>query len=102
TPDMTRPVIHIPLMIKTPGQQDGRRVSFTADQTSLAPTILDLAGVPKPDWMHGQSLVEWLKPGNARKDQGLAFTQYLERNSVFRPLHHGTVGVIDGEYQYVF
>jgi len=102
TPDMTRPVIHVPLIIKTPGQQDGQRVSFTADQTSLAPTILDLAGVPKPDWMHGQSLVEWLRPGNQSKNQGLAFTQYLERNSVFRPLHHGTLGVIDGQYQYVF
>jgi hypothetical protein len=33
--------------------------------------------------------------------QGLAFTQYLEKNSAFRPLHHGTVGVIDGQYQYV-
>jgi N-sulphoglucosamine sulphohydrolase, C-terminal len=102
TPDMTRPVIHIPLIIKTPGQQDGRRVSFTADQTSLAPTILALAGVPKPDWMHGQSLVKWLRPGSQSENQGLAFTQYLERNSVFRPLHHGTLGVIDGRYQYVF
>jgi hypothetical protein len=25
----------------------------------------------------------------------------LERNSVFKPLRHGTVGVIDGSYQYV-
>ncbi|PYX87601.1 MAG: hypothetical protein DMG68_11180, partial [Acidobacteria bacterium] len=30
-----------------------------------------------------------------------AFTQYFENNSRFRPLHHGTVGVIDGSYQYV-
>ena len=28
--------------------------------------------------------------------EGLAFCQYLERNSVFKPLQHGTVGVIDG------
>ena len=46
---LTRPVIHIPLIIKTPGQQTGRTVALTADQTSLAPTILDIAGQPKPD-----------------------------------------------------
>ncbi len=102
TPDLTRPVIHIPLIIKTPGQKDGRRVSLTADQTSLAPTILELAGQPKPEWMQGQSLVEWLKAGSGDKGEGLAFTQYLERNSVFKPLHRGSVGVIDGQYQYVF
>ena len=45
SPYQTRPVIHIPLIIRTPGQQDSRTVSVTADQTSLAPTILELAGV---------------------------------------------------------
>lgn len=36
--------------------------------------------------------------------EGLAFSQFLEKNSVFKPLHHGTVGVIDGksQYQYVW
>ena len=34
----------------------------------------------------------------------MAFCQYFEKNSVFKPLHHGTVGVIDGksQYQYVW
>ena len=44
SPYQTRPVIHVPLIIRTPGQQDGRKVAFTADQTTLAPTILELAG----------------------------------------------------------
>jgi arylsulfatase A-like enzyme len=98
---MTRPEIHIPLIIRTPDQQQGRTVSVTADQTSLAPTILELAGQPKPEWMRGPSLVKWLKPDSSSEDQGMAFCQYLENNSIFKPLHHGTVGVIDGQYQYV-
>ncbi len=98
---LTRPVIHIPLIIRTPGQQEGRRVAFTADQTALAPTILELAGQPKPDWMPGQSLARWLNSDGQGEGQGLAFCQYLERNSVFKPLQEGTVGVIDGQYQYV-
>jgi arylsulfatase A-like enzyme len=102
SPYLTRPVIHVPLIIRTPGQQDSRTVSVTADQTSLAPTILELAGQPKPDWMNGPSLVPWLSPDAQGEGKGLAFTQYFERNSVFKPLHHGSIGVIDGEYQYVY
>ena len=82
----TRPVIHIPLIIRTPGQQDGRRVVFTADQTALAPTILELGGRPKPDWMSGQSLVGWLNRDGQGEGEGLAFCQYLEKNSIFKPL----------------
>lgn len=97
----TLPVIHIPLIIRTPGQQDSHTVSVAADQTALATTILELAGQPRPDWLRGQSLVSWLEKNRPGAGEGLAFTQYLERNSIFKPLHHGTVGVIDGQYQYV-
>jgi arylsulfatase A-like enzyme len=102
-PYQTRPVIHVPLIIRTPGQKETRRVTFTADQTALAPTILELAGQPKPKWMRGESLVKWLNRDGQGEEEGLAFTQYLEKNSVFKPLRHGTVGVIDGRsrYQYV-
>ena len=96
---LTRPVIHIPLIIRTPDQQTSRMVAFTADQTALAPTILELAGQPKPDWMRGQSLVGWLSSDS--EGEGLAFCQHLENNSIYQPLRHGTVGVIDGQYQYV-
>lgn len=100
---LTRPVIHVPMIIRTPGQQDGYTTNYAADQTALAPTILDLAGQPKPDWMRGPSLVPWLSRNAGGEGEGLAFTQYMEKNSVFRPLRHGTVGVIDGKslYQYV-
>ena len=101
SPYLTRPVIHIPLIIRTPGQQEGRTVNFAADQTSLAPTILELAGLPKPDSMRGQSLVPWLNRDGQGDGEGLAFNQYFERNSVFKPLRDGSVGVIDGQYQYV-
>jgi arylsulfatase A-like enzyme len=99
--DQTRPVIHVPLIIRRPGQQDGHKVGFTADQTALAPTILELAGLAQPDWMRGESLVKWLNGKAQGEGEGLAFTQYLEENSVFKPVRHGTVGVIDGTYQYV-
>jgi len=102
SPYLTRPVIHVPLIIQKPNQQEGRKIAVTADQTSLAPTILELAGQPKPDWMRGQSLAGWLGGNSQGEGEGLAFCQYLEKNSVFKPLRHGTIGVIDGQFQYVF
>jgi arylsulfatase A-like enzyme len=96
----TRPLLHVPLIIRRPGQQDGYKIAFTADQTALAPTILELAGVAKPEWMRGQSLVSWLNRNGQGEGEGVAFTQFLESNSVFQPLRHGTMGVIDGSYQY--
>jgi len=101
SPYLTRPVIHIPLIIRLPGQRTKQSVGVPADETALAPTILELAGQSKPENMRGQSLAKWLKEGNPGEEEGLAFSQYLERNSVFRPLQHGKVGVVDGKYQYV-
>ena len=98
---LTRPTVHVPLIISMPGQTQGRSVSVVADQTAIAPTIADLANQSKPNWMHGQSLTPWLSTGNAQPPKSFAFSQFLEKNSVFKPLTHGTAGVIDGEYQYV-
>jgi len=95
-------VIHVPLIIKQPGQQQEHTVAFTADQTSLGPTILDLAGVQKPQWMRGQSLAGWLGSERSGADEGIAFTQFFEKNSVLRPLHHGMAAAIDAQYEYVF
>jgi arylsulfatase A-like enzyme len=97
----TRPEIHIPLIIRLPGQERGSRVAVTADETSLAPTILDIAGVPRGSWMRGPSLVPWLNSDRGGEGEGLAFTQYLATSSIFKPPHAGTVGVIDGRHQYV-
>ncbi|HTA46864.1 MAG TPA: sulfatase [Bryobacteraceae bacterium] len=96
----TRPEIHVPLVVRTPGQREGHRVALTADQTTLAPTILELAGLAKPDWMAGRSLAEWLSR-NGGENEGIAFCEHFWTNSNFKPLHHGTVGVIDGKDQYV-
>lgn len=101
SPYLTRPVIHIPLIIKLPNQHEQRKVATPADQTALSPTILELAGQTKPATMHGESLVKWLQDGAPVEGEGLAFCEYLERNSVFQPVRNGTVGVIDGKYQYV-
>ncbi len=98
---LTRPQIHIPLIIRMPGQQEARQIPLAADQTSLAPTILEAAGLSKTAWMRGRSLIPELNGDSSVTAAPSAFTQYFETDSTMKPLRKGTVGIIrDGE-QYI-
>ncbi len=100
-PNQRRPVLHVPLVVHLPGQTERRDVSTVADQTRLAPTILEIAKIARPDWMDGESLCGLMR-GEASSGTSLAFTQYFETSSAFKPVEQGTVGVIDGRHQYVY
>lgn len=95
-------LIHIPMILKMPGQRVGRRINTVADQTSIAPTILDAAGLSVPQWMTGSSLISaGLGEGGSVVSSGLAVTQYLEKNSSFEPITTGTIGAVTEGFQYV-
>ena len=65
----------------------------------LLPTVLDLLGIPEPDWTDGVSL----KPALDGKElpNRFIYTMNLERNRVFDPVSKGTVAIIDNEYKYI-
>ncbi len=59
--------IHVPLLLKSPQNQNaGKRVPARARLVDVAPTILEIAGVPIPSQMQGQSL---LRVAKANADQ---------------------------------
>jgi len=59
--------IHVPLLLKLPQNQSaGKRVTARARLVDVAPTILEIAGVPIPSQMQGQSL---LRIAKANADQ---------------------------------
>jgi arylsulfatase A-like enzyme len=99
-PRQLRSILHVPLVVHVPGMTEARQISTVADQTRLAPTILEIAGMERPTWMDGESLCGLLR-GEAELQPARAFTQYFEANSAFKPIHSGSVGVIDGRHQYV-
>ncbi len=51
-----QPVIHVPLMIFTPGQTTRRDVTSVTSAVDLLPTLLHLSGQPIPDWIEGKVL----------------------------------------------
>jgi arylsulfatase A-like enzyme len=48
--------VHIPLLVKYPGQHLGQRSGVLVSHVDLMPTVLDAAGCPLPNNFHGKSL----------------------------------------------
>ena len=52
------PTVRVPLIVAAPGRlPEGRTVASPASTIDIAPTLLDLAGIPVPAEMQGRSLV---------------------------------------------
>jgi arylsulfatase A-like enzyme len=58
---MYEPGLNVPLLVKGPGIKSGITPDQIVSNLDLAPTFLDLAGLPVPGFMQGRSLVPLLK-----------------------------------------
>jgi|GEM_PF-129147 len=54
---MTEEVMSIPLVVYWPGVTNGGRSDALVSNLDLVPTVLEMAGVPVPEYMDGRSLV---------------------------------------------
>jgi arylsulfatase A-like enzyme len=93
-------VVHIPLIIKMPGDKKGKVVDMPVEQIDIAPTILDIAGIPIPQWMEGQSLLPLLE-GKALKSRPVFSMQFINNSMLDQPLIKGTIAVWDGDYKLI-
>ncbi|HEY1788496.1 MAG TPA: sulfatase [Verrucomicrobiae bacterium] len=88
---MHEPSIRVPLMVRYPRLiQPGLTCERMALNVDIAPTMLELAGVPVPEGLHGKSLVPFFRgrqPDNWRKDWLYEYFEYPEVERV-RP-HRG-------------
>ena len=92
-------LIHVPLLIKLPHQQVGKRVATLTEHADLLPTILDFIGQPVPEHVEGRSLKPLLEGGTLEPRP--IYSMNFEQNSVFLPLTTGTVAEVDGPFKYV-
>jgi choline-sulfatase len=56
--------IHVPVLVKLPeGQTSAKQVTAKVRLVDVAPTVLEIAGIPVPSQMQGQSLLRVAKAG---------------------------------------
>src|SRR5437773_3280732 len=60
--------IHVPLLIKTPGQKTNEKIAARVGLVDVAPTILQAVHLPVPVAMQGQSLLPIMNPGSGDKN----------------------------------
>ncbi len=100
-PYLYEQVTHIPLIIKEPGQTGGRIISDLVGQIDLAPTILDLAGIPVPQWMEGRSLVPLMR--GEKLPSRPQFSMNFEKNpSRWQQITRGSIAVWEGDYKLIY
>jgi arylsulfatase A-like enzyme len=63
--------MHVPLVVKLPGQKAARRIGAPVQHIDIAPTILDLVGAQKPAALRGRSLRPLLEGTGTIADTGI-------------------------------
>lgn len=81
-------LLHVPLVIKLPGQTEGRRVEGNAQLIDLLPTMLELADLPDPGGLHGQSLAASLEGEKLESAPSLSFNWF-----------RGSESIVDGDWK---
>ncbi len=90
--------MHVPLIVKIPGQHERRTVDAPAQHIDIAPTILDLVGAAKPADLQGRSLRPLLDGSGTLPETGIYAEAMLAR------YHFGwseLYSLTDARYNYI-
>ncbi|MDA0709621.1 MAG: sulfatase-like hydrolase/transferase [bacterium] len=68
-------VSRVPLLMRVPGTEGGRRISSLVEGVDMVPTVLDLCGVPVPPHLQGSSLAGVLA-GEAEPAKDVALMEF--------------------------
>lgn len=104
TPAMCEPLIHIPLLVARPGQQEREDVHVPTSCVDVMPTLLSLAGQLIPEWCEGEIL-----PGFGDNEilEGCSvygrsiYALEAKRNPKHAPLNKASVALIKGRYKLI-
>jgi arylsulfatase A-like enzyme len=99
TPLLYDPVVHSPLLIHAPGQNQRVDIHANVNSVDILPTILHLAGKPIPDWAEGRVL-----PGLGGEEDAerSTFTVEAKLNPAFAPLKIATISMRKGPYKLIY
>jgi arylsulfatase A-like enzyme/Tfp pilus assembly protein PilF len=81
--------IHVPLVLKAPGQRTARRVETRVGLVDVAPTILRAVSLPIPAAMQGESLLTFLKSAATDQSNDLKLQSSVYAESSYGHLSFG-------------
>lgn len=62
-PTLYQEMVHVPMLIRFPGQLQGMRVDTPVRTMDIFPTVMSAVGLPLPDGLHGVSLLPLMRGG---------------------------------------
>ena len=96
TPLIFNPLVHIPLVISTPGQKERVDVHANTSSTDILPTLAHLTGNPIPAWGEGVLLPGL---GGVQEPQRGIYVLDAKENSAFGPLKKFSVSLTKDRYR---
>ena len=85
--------IHVPLLVKLPESQlAAKRVAAKVRLVDIAPTMLEIAGIPVPSQMQGQSLLRVAKTSGSADQPVYSRSELPERGFGWSPLESWRAG----------
>jgi arylsulfatase A-like enzyme len=92
------PVVHVPLIVRSPGQSTREDVQSLTSNVDLLPTIAHLTGNPLPDWSEGNLLP---KLGGTEEERSI-FSIDAKMNSSFGPLKNYSMLLMRNQYSFTY
>jgi len=84
---------HVPLLLKLPANQSaGKSVRARVGLVDIAPTVMEVAGLPVPSQMQGQSLVRIARGSSITDQPAYARTDFPQRAFGWSPLESWRAG----------
>jgi arylsulfatase A-like enzyme len=99
TPTLYHPLLHVPMLIRRPGQAGRQDIYAPTSAVDLLPTVAHLAGQPAPAWSEGQVLPPF---GPDIPDTRSIFALETKTSFKLRPLLAGTLALIRGPHKMTY
>jgi arylsulfatase A-like enzyme len=100
-PALYEQLTNVPLIIKEPGNTDGKVIHDAVEQIDIPATMLDLAHIPVPEWMEGRSLVPYMR--GEELSPKTAFSMYFQTNpSRGHKITRGLIAAWEGDYKLIY
>jgi arylsulfatase A-like enzyme len=99
TPLLFEPLLRVPLVISSPGQEERKDIHAQTSSVDLLPTLLHIAGLPIPGPVEGQILPFQEGSGNPERN---IWALEASSNSTFGPMHETTLALIKGTHKLVY